>query len=139
MTPDEPPDDCSYPDPEEDEYIRRWEEKREGCAQTIIACWEEVSDQLSADEAWEFFAAFLKHVKPKKKTKGAHNPAFDKELLAAYDQAPPRHKTAAALAVGAKYKKTPETTDRHLRRLRHTRGQRAAAMKEWFRRASVLP
>jgi hypothetical protein len=59
--------------------------------------------------------------------KGSHNPDFDKELFAAYEAAAPGKKIADTNAVGAKYNKTAEATQKHLLRVR----QHRALMARW--------
>jgi hypothetical protein len=127
--------DCEDDDAWED----AWEEERErlvdACAQKVIACWEDLSRDLGTHEAWDLLAAFLKHTKPKKK-KGRHNPDFDNALLKAHDEAPRGKKAAATQAIGAKYKKSPAATDKHLRRLLKSRKHFSVAFKEFCERHS---
>jgi hypothetical protein len=127
---------------DEDAWEDQWEEERErlvhACAQKIIACWKDVSRHLGTPEAWDLFAAFLKIKKPRKK-KGCHNSSFDSALLAAYDKAPRGKKLAAARAIGKKHRKSAETTEKHLYRLRRSRRQNAAEFKAWVDRCSSRP
>lgn len=103
-----------------EEWERLRDESVDACAQRIIACFQSVSAELDDRTAWELFSEFAKRSRPKK-TKGRHDPAFDQELLAAYDAAPPRARTAPLRAAAKKFQKTEEATTRHLRRLLHER------------------
>ena len=101
------------------------------CSKKITECFQAVAHKLNRDEAWRLFAEFVRLTQPKKK-KGQHNPKFDAELLSAYDSATDGEKTGATNAVGQKYKKSNDTTQKHLRRRLAERKEFQAALRRWM-------
>ena len=107
-------------------YYKEHNGHLKACAEKIIKCFEEVSQQLDPHEAWELFGAFLQICRPKKKRgpKGPHDPNFDAGLLAAYDSAPKGKKLSTIKHFSKKQKNLkPEAALQHLKVLRRRRKQ----------------
>ena|SRR5665213_494126 len=101
----------------------QYDESVKKCKQMIISCFEAVSKTLDHHDAWALFASFTRTYRGKycrKGKKGVHDSDFDTALLAAYDAAPRGKIKANTDKVGAmhpKSPKSPDATQKHLRRL----------------------
>jgi hypothetical protein len=104
------------------------ERRLQECGVLLLTSYFQVLVKLNGDRATaaDLFGLVAKTAKKfsPRKSKGPHDPDFDKALLAAYDTAPKRQKTAQVAAVGEAHgHRDPETTIRHLRRLLRARKQ----------------